>query len=145
MYCLYFALTLIYVLPYCGWSRSGNLLDTTNKQNTRRLIETIDIYQLKQVFQNPTRVTKDTQSHIDLFINNKADKIANSGVISLAMSDHSLIFANIKTVQKGPKPNVVRWRNFKKYNKKMFCSELENNSCTLDFSGQSYPNDMWND
>lgn len=83
-------------------------MDTTNKQNTRRLIETIDIYQLKQVFQNPTRVTKDTQSHIDLFINNKADKIANSGVISLAMSDHSLIFANIKTVQKGPKPNVVR-------------------------------------
>ena len=52
----------------------------------------MQLYQLTQVINEPTRVTKSTKSILDVCITSSPDKIIQSGVVHLAISDHSLIY-----------------------------------------------------
>ena len=47
-----------------------NLLDVQNNANSRRLMDIMDVYQLKQIITEPTRITNYSQSLIDVFITN---------------------------------------------------------------------------
>jgi hypothetical protein len=59
----------------------------------KRLIDIMDIYQLEQIITEPTRVTIDTLSLIDVFITNiPSQKVKYSGVIRLGISDHYMIY-----------------------------------------------------
>ena len=65
-----------------------NLWESPKKGHTKRLVDILDVYQLKQIIQEPTRLTKDTKSLIHLTVTSDADKISSSGVVSLGVSDH---------------------------------------------------------
>ena len=72
-----------------------NLLDSS-LSNVKTLQEIMQLYQLTQVINEPTRVTKSTKSILDVCITSSPDKIIQSGVVHLGISDHSLIYATRK-------------------------------------------------
>ena len=74
-----------------------NLLPEAIAVNSSPLINIFDIYGLSQLITEPTRVTPDSKTLIDLCITNSPEKVTNSGVIHLGISDHSLVFLARKT------------------------------------------------
>ena len=86
----------------------------------------MQLYQLTQIIDVPTRVTKSTKSLLDVCITSSPDKIIQSGVVHLGISDHSLIYATRKlnSVIKGNSQNSVEFRNFRKFNVESFLSDL---------------------
>ena len=52
----------------------------------------LEVFGLHQLITKPTRVTKNSKSLIDLCITNSPDRIVDSGVIPLGISDHSLVY-----------------------------------------------------
>ena len=104
-----------------------NLLDS-NLSNVKMLQEIMQLYQLTQIIDDPTHVTKSTKSILDVCITSSPDKIIQSGVVHLrvGISDHSLIYATRKlnSVIKGNSQNSVEFRNFRKFNVESFLSDL---------------------
>ena len=102
-----------------------NLLDS-NLSNVKMLQEIMQLYQLTQIIDDPTRVTKSKKSLLDVCITSSPDKIIQSGVVHLGISDHSLIYATRKlnSVIKGNSQNSVKFRNFRKFNDESFLSDL---------------------
>ena len=98
-----------------------NLLDSS-LSNVKTLQKIMQLYQLTQVINEPTRVTKSTKSILDVCITSSPDKIIQSGVVHLGISDHSLIYATRKlnSVIKGDRQNLVEFRNFRKFNVESF-------------------------
>ena len=61
--------------------------------STRKLNEILELYQMHQLINNPTRVTEFTKSLMDVCITSNPENIIYSGVLHLGISDHSLIYA----------------------------------------------------
>jgi hypothetical protein len=74
-----------------------NLLDS-NLSNVKMLQEIMQLYQLTQIIDDPTRVTKSTESILDVCITSSPDKIIQS--------------------------DSVEFRNFRKFNVESFLSDL---------------------
>ena len=53
----------------------------------------MELYQLTQLIDSPTRITNSSQSLLDVAITSTPEKIISSGVVHLGISDHSLIYA----------------------------------------------------
>ena len=60
--------------------------------NTTNFLNICNIFNLSQVISEPTRITNTSKSLIDLCFTNFPDKVRVSGVHSLGISDHSLIY-----------------------------------------------------
>ena len=69
--------------------------------STRKLSEILELYQMHQLINNPTRVTEFTKSLLDVCITSNPENIIYSGVLHLGISDHSLIHA-IRTISAKP-------------------------------------------
>jgi len=54
---------------------------------------------------------------IDLCITNSLEKVRNSGVVHLGISDHSLVFLTRKTQHHRNGPRVIETRQFKHFNR----------------------------
>ena len=122
-----------------------NLLDVQNNANSRRLMDIMDVYQLKQIITEPTRITNYSQSLIDVFITNNPHKVNTSGVVRIGISDHYMIYVSTKvSIGKSP-PKIVESRSFKNYNKVAFKSDLLNmlNSSFIGLELELDPNVMW--
>ena len=82
----------------CGLLSSENIY-------ARALLNVTDIYGLKQLIDEPTRVTPSTSTLIDLIFTSHQDNILCSGVTHVGISDHSLVYAyrkiSIPPVSKG--------------------------------------------
>ena len=76
-----------------------NLLLAEKNVHSKRLIDIMDIYQLEEIITEPTRVTIDTSSLIDVFITNINQKVKSSGVIRLGISDHYMIYVCTKAAE----------------------------------------------
>ena len=122
-----------------------NLLDVQNNANSRRLMDIMDVYQLKQIITEPTRITNYSQSLIDVFITNNPYKVNTSGVIRIGISDHYMIYVSTKVSIGKSLPKIVETRSFKNYNKVAFKSDLLNmlNSSFIGLDLELDPNVMW--
>ena len=69
-------------------------------------------YQLAQLIKEPTRVNAKSQTLIDVFITNKEDNIFHSGVYTLSISDHYLIYTVRKIGLPRGQPKFIQARNF---------------------------------
>ena len=92
--------------------------------HTRRLQFISCVYQLEQLINEPTRVTRTSATLIDLIFTNKKENIVKSGVIHLGISDHSLIFAVRKFFTPKSRQNARYVRNFKNFNATVFLNDL---------------------
>ena len=79
----------------------------------RALLNVTDIYGLKQLIDQPTRITPSTSTLIDLIFTSHQDNILCSGVSHVGISDHSLVNAYCKN-------------QFPLLQKESICSAIEN-------------------
>ena len=91
-----------------------------------RLVSLMENYQLSQVINKPTRITGTCSTLIDLFITNNPDSIVNSGVCTLSISDHNLVYAVRKIGIARKNPKYVETRNFKHFKANSFKIDLIN-------------------
>ena len=124
-----------------------NLLEQNKSLPTSKLLDLVDIYQLQQLIQSPTRITSTTTSLLDVILTFCGDdKILDTGVIHLGISDHSLVYMCRKlSIPKEP-PKTVFTRDYKNYNVNQFNNHLsEVFSLPLNCATLIDPNALWND
>ena len=73
-----------------------NMLHRSNNHNSSNLTNILHIYGLSQLISEPTTITPTSRTLIDLCITSSPEKICSSGIVHLAISDHSLVFMTLK-------------------------------------------------
>ena len=100
------------------------LVESPAEYHTKQLTNLLDIYQLTQVIEKPTRVTEKSHTLIDLLTCDK-DSIVSAGAYPLSISDLRLIYAIRKIGDPRRNPRFVQTRSFKHFVKSKFLSELK--------------------
>ena len=72
------------------------------------------------MIKQPTRITKDTRSTIDMFLTNDLQKYSLSGVSDLGISDHCLVYAVRKISLPKSSPKITKNRCFKNFDSVSF-------------------------
>ena len=119
-----------------------DLISTTASPIKNKLKEILDIYGIKQLINEPTRITSSSRTLIDLCLINTPSHVVDAGVLSLSISDHSLIYAIRKAHYVQGVPKTVHIRSMKQFNRKHYLRDLEQKNwhnvyCSAD------PNVMW--
>ena len=128
---------------YLVGDMNTNLLTGIADSNSSKLINVCEVFGLRQLITEPTRVTAQSQSLIDLCITNTPDKIVRSGVLPLGISDHSLVYLIRKTHYTIPGcVKIISTRSFKHFNQEEFLADVELIQWD-DISLFSHPNEMW--
>ena len=87
--------------------------------------ELYQTFSLKEIIQEPTRVTSTTSSLLDHILTNAGWKISQKGVIDVGLSDHQLIYYSRKILRtKFNMHNQIRVRSLKNYTPEIFREEL---------------------
>ena len=120
-----------------------NILSNPLEVHTTHLLDSIVDYQLAQLIKEPTRVNAKSQTLIDVFITNKEDNNSHSGVYTLSINDHNLIYAVRKIGLPRGQPKFIQSRNFKHFNEENFLTDLKNVSWPIIKSGMEV-NSAWN-
>ena len=83
-------------------------------------------YGFKQLISEPTRVCNNSESTIDLILVTDHEKVCQSGVLSVNISDHLITYCTRK-VNRTPvnKHNTLQMRCFKYYNNDQFLQNLD--------------------
>lgn len=81
---------------------------------------------MSQLITEPTRITNNSRSLIDLVFVNNEPSIVDSGVVPLSLSDHSLVYCVVKSgIPKTP-PRAIEYRSYKSFDAKAFIHDLNN-------------------
>ena len=91
----------------------------------RRLLKILNRYGLKNIITQPTRIDRTTQTLIDLIIVSDVSKGISKGVAHAGISDHSIIYANIKISRDKVKPIVKTVKDFKNINEDQFKDDIQ--------------------
>lgn len=102
-------------------SDEGVIISTTG----RRLQRILQQLNYTVVNEQPTRVTCDSSTLIDLVISNKPELVKSTSTLELAISDHMLVFASVMTKIKRPPPKIIHARTFKRFDEDEFKRDIE--------------------
>lgn len=97
-----------------------NLFSHDHDTNTSDVVHIMDLYDLTQLITEPTRITPVSQTLIDLCITNYPEKISASGVLTLGISDHSLIYIVRKSAHPKLTTKIIKRKNLEKEHFKIF-------------------------
>ena len=115
-----------------------------NNPNIKKLMDVIDIHQLKQHIVNPTRITTSTKTLIDLILTRIDDtRTIDSGVMDLGISDHNLIYICRKIGIPRGNPKLIETRQFKHFNTIEFQNNLR--EAFSNFDHHTDPNIAWHE
>ena len=78
-----------------------------------------------QLIEEPTRVTENSSTLIDLILANSSC-VSKAGVFHLGISDHSLIYVIRKFQRPKSEPKYIKVRSFKNFEEGLFLAELRN-------------------
>ena len=88
--------------------KSANTINKEIPHLTRSYLEFCFTHSLQPIITKPTRVTDQTATLIDHILTNSPDKVSQSSVIDLVVSDHDLITAQER--HRNPNPiNIMRF------------------------------------
>ena len=73
----------------------------------------------------PTRITLNSRSLVDLCIVNSPLKIANCGVVQLAISDHALIYIPRKAHYQRTGSRIIKTRQMRNFHKANFLRDIQ--------------------
>ena len=59
-----------------------DLLSSTTSNHTRKFLDLIEVFQFDQIITQPTRITQNSETLIDVALTNSPENIANSGVFT---------------------------------------------------------------
>ena len=100
-------------------------LDISKRCNASKIKKLSTHSNLSQLINDYTRITETTKSKLDLAFVSKPDKISCSGVHSLGLSDHSLIYIVRKNNKVKVPPKFIKSRSFKKLNEHAFIDSIK--------------------
>ena len=66
----------------------------TNDNDTKHIKRIYNMFKLRQVINQQTRITSDTKTLIDHMITNRPDAVSHSGIIACGISDHAMVYLN---------------------------------------------------
>ena len=115
------------VEPFSQIESLLNLLDQSNS-SAKHLHSIMQLYQLTQVMDKPTRITESSSTLLDVCITSCPERIAFHDVIHMGVSDHSLIYV-VRKINSYLKPHAskkVEFRSFKHFNVENFKVDLIN-------------------
>ena len=121
-----------------------DLLPDSVNTNSSHLLNIMDIYGLTQLITEPTRVSQYSCTLIDLCLTNSPDKISNSGVVNIGISDHCAIFLTRRISHfRSFVHKTAEVRQLKNFNEDEFLRDLLMNEWNRG-SMLNNPNEMWN-
>ena len=82
------------------------------------------LYNMKQLITDPTRVTVNTSTLIDVILSNVPQLHSKSGVYEISVSDHYLVFTELMLEKREPDHHTVTFRNYREFNSGNFIDEL---------------------
>ena len=85
----------------------------------------LSTYSLKNVIREPTRISQNAQTIIDLIITSHPENINTTGVSHLGISDHSLVYANLRMRKVKKKLMTATINNYKNFNTSQFKRDIE--------------------
>ena len=98
-----------------------------------KLNEMYDTFNLTNLIISETCYTKNHKSLIDLFFTNKPLSFQKTHVTETGLSDyHKLISTFFKSRFSKARPKVIKYRNYKNFDKNNFLSDLNNINVRLD-------------
>ena len=80
---------------------------------------------MKNVIKEPARIAENTQTLIDLITTSHSENINVTGVSHLGISDHSLVYANLRMRREKKKLIRKTINNYKNFNSEQFRSNIE--------------------
>ena len=102
-----------------------DFLPDTTVSNAVKLKHILVIYDLDQLITEPPRITLNSRSFIDLCIVNSPLKIANCGVVQLAISDHALIYITHKAHYQRTGSRIIKTRQMRNFHKANFLRDIQ--------------------
>ena len=103
-----------------------NYLMDRNNMHLSQLKQLSSTYQFQQLINEPTRITLNSSTLIDVILINEPSRILKSGVVHIGLSDHSLVYAVRKFSM--PSKNThkhVTTRSFKNFDANAFREDLK--------------------
>ena len=79
-----------------------------------------------QNVKDPTRITKDSKSPIDIILSNCPQNLPKTIVVESGLSDHHMVGTVRKINSLKLQPRLITCRNFKHYDKEKFIGDLKN-------------------
>ena len=119
-----------------------DILSLAPSNHTKRFLDIINLFQLKQLIKEHTRVTQSPESLIDVILTNNDKRTTESGVKHMRISDHSLIYVCRKIALTKSRPKTIETRNFKSYNPAQFNADLAETLMINDWESQN-PHINW--
>ena len=120
----------------------SDVMKASPEDNTRQLILLCSLYQLDQLIDEPTKVTNNLSTLIDLISSCVKENFSAAGVVQLGISDHSLIYAVRKLVMPKTISTVEEVIDYKFVDAKHFIGDI---SKIPWYTIQHFnnPNDCW--
>ena len=100
-----------------------NLLNPTSYE-AKVLLDTCSELHLTQLIKDPTRITPQTSSLLDIIMISSSSKVKKSGVRDVGISDHSMIYCILKLRTGKPRLEYKDVRSYKNYDSEIFKTEL---------------------
>ena len=98
-----------------------NYLSDRNNMHLSQLKQLSSTYQFQQLINEPTRITPNSSTLIDIFLSNEPSRILKSGVVHMGLSDHSMVYAVRKfAILSKNNHKHVTTRPFKNFNASAF-------------------------
>ena len=88
-----------------------NLLNPTDSGSTA-LKAFCSLFNLTQLISKPTRVTQSTKSLLDVLITSNDQLVTKSGVFQTSISDHDVVYANLRLKKQPPKTDLHNLKIF---------------------------------
>ncbi|CAH1256204.1 ACSS3 [Branchiostoma lanceolatum] len=83
-----------------------------------------DLHDLTNLITEPTRVTENSSTLLDVILTSNPNKYSKSGVFKCGLSDHHLIYTYRGLKQPKPPPKWITARIFKRFDEEQFKKEL---------------------
>ena len=96
-----------------------------NDSDCKQLKSLFRSLNIKQLIDQPTRITKNSKSLIDLVAVNCPQNVCESGVVSAHLSDHELVYCVRKLNWKRAPSQVKTFRNYAHFNVDAFRNDLK--------------------
>ena len=90
----------------------------------RCLMDLLDVYHLKNLVTQSTRVTKSPETLFDLILTNKKRRALQTGVVDTQISDHSLVYTIMRVTLPRLSSRKIAFRSFKKFDRDKFVEDF---------------------
>ena len=101
-----------------------NMLVDGNTEPDPHLSEFCDCFCMANTITEPTRVTNNSASLIDVILTSNPERFALSGTMKLGISDHDLIYTIRKQKIQRPPPKLIEYRSMKNLDRDKYLDEL---------------------